>query len=142
MKNRKLIPGAFFLGFILIILPAVTILADVGDWQTFTNKSSIRGLIEFNQKAWCATNGGVAVFSSDGSEALSMTNTEGLSSNDVSHVAVDHNGNIWFGFSNGIIDIYNPANQSIKVIDDFVRNQIKSIVPMGDSVFIGLNIGV
>ena len=134
-------------GFIclLILFFAINIrsaFSDVGDWKTFTNKSSVRDLIAFNRSIWCATNGGVVAFSLDGTESLSMTNTEGLSYNDVSHVAVDHKGNIWFGLTNGLIDVYHQQDKSFQVIDDFSRNQIKDIVPMGDSVFIGLDIGV
>jgi len=141
LRHFRRLSEIWLLGVFFILCNRL-ILADVGDWKTFTNKSHIRDLISWDQSIWCATNGGVVAFSQDGTETLSMTNTEGLSYNDVSHIAVDHKGNLWFGFTNGLINIYNPADNSLKIIDDFSRNQIKDIVPLGDSVFIGLNIGV
>ncbi len=116
--------------------------AQTGKWTTFTNKSSIREMVYDQGKIWCATNGGVVAFHPDGSEALTLTNTDGLSFNNVTHLSVDHKGNLWFGLANGIIDLYNPQDGSLQVIDDFVRNEIRSIVPSGDSIFVGLNIGV
>ncbi len=129
-------------GLILGLVFAPLAFAQTGSWTTFTNKSSIRDMVFAQEKVWCATNGGIVAFEQNGKEVKTLTNTEGLSFNSVVHLAKDRTGNIWFGLANGIINVFNPNDGSLRIIDDFARNEIRSIVPAGDSVFIGLNIGV
>ena len=134
-----------FVGISFLVSPffvAANFSSALGQWTTFTNKSSIHQMVFSHGKIWCATNGGIIAFQEDGSEASTLTNTDGLSFNNVTQLSEDRHGHLWFGMANGMINIFSPETNSLQIVDDFSRNDIRSIVPVGDSIFIGLNIGV
>ena len=121
---------------------SIPLRAEMWEWKTFTNKSHIRDLLVTDGAVWCATNGGVAKLDLLSLQWQTFTNTEGLSHNDVTQLVKDQQGRLWLGFKTGYLNVYNPAANSWKVIDDFVSHTIYALAIHGDSLFVGLDIGV
>jgi ligand-binding sensor domain-containing protein len=91
---------------------------------------------------WGVTDGGVLAFDTSSEEFETLTNTEGLLSNDVRAVEMDAAGRLWFGLGDGRINIYDPDNRTWDVVDDYRGLTITDLVSYGDSVYVGLDIGV
>ncbi|MCH7680804.1 hypothetical protein IID10_15815 [candidate division KSB1 bacterium] len=71
-----------------------------------------------------------------------LTNTDGLSSNEIVAVEIDKHGTVWIGFFDGLLNRYSPESQNFEIIDDYQNQSISDIVAFGDSLYIGLDIGV
>ncbi len=130
-----------FLSYCLIACP-VNSWADIGEWMTFTNKNDIRDIGVYGNSVWCATNGGVFKFNFEDSSYEEITNTNGLDNNDVKTLEIDPYGNVWFGLTNGYINIYRQNERRWESIDDYFGQTINDLKFYGDSVFVALNIGV
>lgn len=122
-----------------IVLP---VFADVGDWKTFTDMSHVRDLVISSNEIWSATGGGVLKFDVVTQSFQKFTNTEGLSSNDVTTLVMDKDGGFWFGLANGRINRLDPQTWTWEVIDDFKGHMINDFFLCGDTLFVGLDIGV
>src|SRR5579872_7634814 len=82
-----------------------------GEWKTYTAMSGITDLaIERSSgNVWAVTTGGAFRFIPSGtpkSNILALRNSDGLSDNDLTAVAADSSGKIYFGGAGGTIDVY------------------------------------
>lgn len=126
----------------LIFLSATLSFADQGGWKTFTNMGHIRDFVIRSDEIWCASNGGVLVYDIREHSFTKLTNTEGLASNNVSTIAIDNYGTLWFGLADGRINRLDSYTQSWDLIDDFEGFAVNALAACGDTMFVGLNIGV
>ncbi len=68
---------------------------------------------------WIATTGGAGYFSNSSNKfEFFLTNSEGLSSQNVTALDIDSDGRVWFGMQNGMIDIYDPTDELTKNIKE------------------------
>ncbi|MDD8017795.1 MAG: two-component regulator propeller domain-containing protein [Bacteroidota bacterium] len=121
--------------------------AGVGDWKNFTNMKTVRAVVSDGATLWAATSGGLFRFHTADSTYQKFTNSEGLTSNDVTALYLDQSGNVWIGQQSGAIDVYNPKTHVWRYITDIVgsSNKIKTINSFyqdGDKVYIGTGFGV
>jgi len=122
--------------------------AGVGDWKNYTSMKSVRGVAFDGKRIWAATNGGLFSFNTADSTFQKITNIEGLSTIDLSAIAVDSKGRVWTGALSGSIDIYNPSTntwQHISYIETASGKTQKGIYKfyfVGDSVYIATDFGV
>ncbi|MBI4550907.1 MAG: hypothetical protein HY710_01440 [Candidatus Latescibacteria bacterium] len=72
-------------------------IARVGEWTTYTFANEVRAIAFDRGAIWCATAGGGVRFDPTTSRFATYTNADGLSGNDVTSLAVDRNGDVWFG---------------------------------------------
>lgn len=137
---------AFYRFFICLVTSTLVVsevlLADIGDWKTIASMLEIRDTTIRGDVVWAATAGGVLKYNTSTGEVTQITNTEGLSSNNVTAIGIDQHENIWVGFNNGLMNVFKTATTTWEIIDDYDGQQINAIVPYGDSVFIALDIGV
>ena len=142
MRSRVVIIYNFFWTFLFFSY----VIADIGDWTTYTNKSDIRDIGIFENKIWCATNGGIYKYNIyDSTDRKGFTNTDGLASNDITTLEIDRYGNIWFGTQEGYINVYLMNSQSWETIDDIVEYEdhvIYDMQSLGDSLYVALDIGI
>jgi ligand-binding sensor domain-containing protein len=129
------------------VLPAVLALVFFShsvnaQWKSYTGIGEIRDILVTDDVVWSGTSGGVLQVARNGGESDKITNTEGLSSNDVVAAAVDGNGAVWFGLSNGLLNRYVPDAGEWKVVRWYESQAITGIVSRGDSLYIGLEFGV
>jgi streptogramin lyase len=145
----KLFRGLFRILCTVLILLTVcsTALADIAQWKNYTDMKGVVGISRSRNALWAATHGGLFRYSLNDGSFATLTNSEGLASNDLTAVLVDNEGKVWTGASNGAIDIYDPNNQTWQHVVDILpshktRKGIASFVLFGDSLYIASDFGV
>ncbi len=127
---------------LFIFLFAVSAHAQFRNWRTFTNMQSMVRLVASDGNIWAATTGGLLQFTPAENNFSLFTNAEGLSSNDISALALDKLGRVWVGQRDGNINIYDPANDEFETIIEYRNFVINDILTAGDTVYIALTNGV
>jgi ligand-binding sensor domain-containing protein len=122
-----------------------------GQWQTYTSMRSVSDIAVSSDSnfVWAATNGGVfrADLRNAQASLLALRTTDGLTENDVTSVASDAEGNIYFGEGSGGFDIYNTGNGTFNSLSD-IRNQsysntaINDITIFRDTVYLAAGYGI
>ena len=144
-----------FFSFILLVL-VFTRTADAqslrpGEWRTYTSMRSVAdvALSEDSQYVWAATSGGAfRVKLIDRTDILQLRNSNGLSDNELTAVAVDASGNTYFGGRSGSLDIWSRTSgtirqeRSIMDIREFGQKSINDIVIDGDRVYLATGYGL
>jgi streptogramin lyase len=126
----------------LVLLVHSGLAAGWWNWKTHTATLEIRDLCPAGDTLWCATEGGLLAFDPDVVSFRTWTNTEELAANEMGAVARDRTGCLWLGFSNGLLQKWNPADGSRRTIDDYGGHAVTCLWTEGDSLFVGLDIGV
>ncbi len=111
-------------------------------WKTYTSLSPITDICLRSNFLWAASEGGVLSFDKDSESFLIITNTEGLCDNNVTSISSDDSGRIWMGFKNGTIQRLDPESGDWFEEDAYNGYEIKSFIFYGDTIFIGLDIGI
>jgi len=137
MKEWKKIVLLFIIYFF-----ATNLLAKVGEWETFTDAKDIRQFVITDGEIWCATNGGLLQFNIENTEFVKYTNIDGLFGNQIVAIDRDHNGKIWVALDDGMIQRFDPDEQSWEITREYEGLNINDMQTLGDSVFIALSIGI
>jgi ligand-binding sensor domain-containing protein len=121
--------------------------AEIGQWKNYTDMKGVVGIARSGNALWAATHGGLFRYSLDDGSFATLTNSEGLASNDLTAVLADNEGKVWMGASNGAIDIYDPNNQTWQhvvdiLLSDKTRKGITGFVLFGDSLYVASEFGV
>ncbi len=127
---------------LLVLFYSVTLLAEVGDWQTFTDTKDVVRFSLADNAIWGATNGGLLLFDKVDTSFKKYTNADGLDNNQLVAIDTDKHGKIWMAFGNGIVQRFNPQDNSLNTISDYNGLVIADLKTLGDSVFIALSIGI
>ncbi|KAA3663487.1 MAG: hypothetical protein DWQ10_00015 [Calditrichaeota bacterium] len=132
--------------FILFVisLPHVLV-AQLSQWTTFTAMREVVDFIEDDGTIWAATTGGLLVYSIETDTYESFTNTSGLSSNDITAVALDKYNRVWVAQSNGFIHVFD--SESREVVDvigvyELDNIYINDMTSAGDTMYVALQDGV
>jgi ligand-binding sensor domain-containing protein len=107
----------------------------------------VRAIAASGNDVWAATGGGVFHYSVRDSSFQKLTNCDGLSSNNVTAIAVNAGGDVWIGHSSGVVDVYTPANGTWRHVTDIssspkTSKTIKNFFFAGDSLYIASDLGV
>jgi ligand-binding sensor domain-containing protein len=102
----------------------------------------INSMVEGKSYIWCATEGGLLSFDPVEQKFSSITNTEGLATNDLTTITTDQHYKIWIGSKNGLIQKFDPAKNSWFLVEDYAGNEINHLSIIGDTLLVGLDIGV
>jgi ligand-binding sensor domain-containing protein len=111
-------------------------------WRTITSTRIVSDLCPGGGRIWGATEGGLIAFDPRTSEFETWRNTEGLPSNGVTALAAEGSGALWIGFSNGLMQRRDIASGAGEVFEDYRGHSISRLRVSGDSLFVGLDIGV
>ncbi|TLY32305.1 MAG: hypothetical protein E6K56_03545 [Ignavibacteria bacterium] len=121
----------------------------VGDWRTYTAKRNIRQLAwdAGRQTVWAVTGGGMFSYRDADQTFVEFTASEGLQTTDVSAVAVDREGTIWVGATDGFLHRYHPSTRSWEYVSDIFdkhepQQGINRLKVLGDTLMILSDIGV
>ncbi len=135
-----------------VLLSAVSVLAqtvpglDISPhlWESFTNLRTVRSIKSNAQGVWAATGGGVLFWDQAGQSFKAYKNTDGLSQNDARVLGFDQRGRVWIGFSNGAIDVFDPAKNTYKTINEFREKSVAVLdfFAAGDSMYLATSVGV
>ncbi|MBN2028811.1 hypothetical protein JW824_01065 [bacterium] len=112
------------------------------EWKTYTSMYQTTAMCMGKDVIWCGTTGGLLAFDPISRNFYSWTNTEGLASNRVTAITCSENDEIWIGFENGLIQLFDPVSSSWSLIDDYRNYRITCFALTGDTLFVGLNVGV
>jgi streptogramin lyase len=130
----------------IFLIPFCSI-AGIGDWKNYTDMSNVVSLASSRNEIWAGTSGGLFRLSLSDSSFQKFTNSEGLTGNDVTAVALDAFGTLWIGHQSGAIDAYSPKTNSWRYVSDIVQStkvqkSINAFYIAGDSIYIASGFGV
>ncbi len=116
-------------------------------WKNYTDESNVNAFAIDGGGVWCATSGGSFYFDERDSSFEVFTKSEGLKSQKLTSVAIDNQGKVWFGSEEGYLNIYNPADGSIRIIGDIfnsdkIRKGINFLKVKGDTVLVCTDFGI
>ncbi|MBI2618999.1 MAG: hypothetical protein HYW57_02855 [Ignavibacteriales bacterium] len=119
----------------------------IGEWKNFTDKKNVRSVAAFGGQVWAATSGGLFVLENGNTIVAQYTNSEGLSNNDATAVAVDGSGSIWIGYQDGSINARDEAESAWRAIRDIkesnrIQKRIRKLQFVGDSLFVATDFGI
>lgn len=132
---------------ILLLLSSYHFAQQQTNWINYADMKSIRDIITTSDGIWAATRGGAFYFNNTDSSYKTFSKAEGLNGIDLTALAVDKYGKIWFGSNSGIIDVYDPSDKSFHTILDIYNSSqtnksVSSITISGDTVFVATDFGV
>lgn len=119
----------------------------ITNWKNYSDMKSIKSVVTSGSKVWAASTGGVFSFDFTSSEYKTFSKAEGLFGTNINAVGIDSYGKIWFGSSSGLIDVYNPSDNSFRTIRDIFNSDktnkgINSFAIKGDTVFAATDYGI
>ena len=119
----------------------------VGEWKSYTDMRQVRAVVVSGNDIWAATGGGVFHYSARDSSFQKLTNCDGISSYNVTAIAVNAGGDVWIGHSSGTIDVYAPATGTWRRVTDIrlspkTSKSIRNFSFAGDSLYIASDLGV
>jgi len=132
---------AVHIGF-LVFWGLGSLVAQSWRWKTYTSMNRIQDMAVQDSAIWCVTEGGLLVYDMRTRTFRSWTNTEGLASVEVLTVAADSKRRIYLGHRNGMIQRYDPETSSWMLLEDYLGHAISCLFPNGDTLFVGLDIGI
>lgn len=118
-----------------------------GTWKSYTDMKSVRGIVQTGASVWAATGGGVFSYDISTQKLTRYTNAEGLTSNDLTAIAVDGSQRIWVGASDGSLNVFDPAQRLWTAIGDirqsnYINKSIQGLLGKGDTIFVVSDFGV
>lgn len=119
-----------------------------GVWRNYTNMQSVSDAFITSDGVWAATSGGAYFYNFKNGTFHLFTKADGLGNNELTAIAKDNDEKIWFGSSNGIIDVYDIKTSSfVKRILDIYNSsktfkQINDIQVIGDTVYVSTDFGL
>ncbi len=138
-----------FLGILFILcIPYFAAAQQASDWKNYTDMGNISAIAASGNEIWAATSGGGFSYNPADKSFLTLHKADGLNGINLTAVTVDKHGKIWFGSAEGVIDVYNPADQSIKSIFSFSEYSEKSIKQInelrasGDTIYAATSFGI
>jgi hypothetical protein len=121
--------------------------AQVGTWRNYTSMQDVRDVARAGNTFWAATGGGLFSWQPGRPGFTRLTNADGLRNMDVTAVAVDPDGDIWAGCSNGFLHVYSPTTGRWTYIPDIlgssqVNKRINRLLSHGDTTLICTEFGL
>ncbi len=137
--NQKILKTTFL--WISLIIISVNWINGDNEWQSYTNTNFINDITGKDKYLYCATRGGLVVFSrTDELFVEYYTNAEGLPSNRINCLAFDKWQKLWLGTNNGIA-IFDPNSKEITryPLINLSSNNINKLTVSGDSILVSCN---
>jgi len=140
MKNRITI---------LTLLLSVCLIypQQLSNWKFYSDMKNVNDLKSTTEGFWSATSGGAFFFNTVNDSFTTLRRSEGLLGILLTSLCIDNNSKIWFGGSEGTIDVYDPTKNSVQNILDILNSdktlkQINSISASGDTILAATDFGI
>ncbi|HLF20236.1 MAG TPA: two-component regulator propeller domain-containing protein, partial [Bacteroidota bacterium] len=116
----------------------------IGQWKNFTDMKSARAIAANSGALWAATEGGTFSYHDLDSTFNKFTNSDGISSNDLTAITVDQSGAVWVGAYDGSVNVFEVSWREIRdiAVSNRIQRSIKKFVQRGDSMFVASDFGV
>jgi ligand-binding sensor domain-containing protein len=130
-----------------LFISSCLIAQSIGQWKIYSDMKDVKKSVSISGKIWAISDGGAFNFKSDENSFLTLTKAEGLNSQVLSALCVDKNNKIWFGSTEGFINIYDPSTGDINRIMDLYntgksQRQINELVSLNDTIFAATDFGL
>lgn len=130
----------------LLFLAPLSFSQDAFNWQNYSNQKEINSIALSDDGVWAATTGGAFHYDYKDSSFLYFHKEEGLSSSSLTSSAIDSEGKIWLGSSNGIIDVFSKEKENVKnILDIFSSDKsnkhIYELKAYGDTIIASTDFG-
>jgi hypothetical protein len=131
----------------VLLFTAIAYPQQFTNWKNYTDMKEVRNVHAFSNGVWAATGGGAFMYSGSSSSFTTLNKAEGLQGIDLTTIVTDKTGKVWFGSSNGTIDIFNPEENSFRVILDIfnsnhINKTINDLILSGDTIIVSSDFGV
>lgn len=132
---------------VFLLLSFISFGQDLTKWQNYFSFNQVNEVVGTSDDFWAATEGGAFHYTAADDQYKTLSIVEGLGSNNITTIAKDKNGKIWFGSNNGMINILDPATNRIDKILDIVNSDktqkgINQIVIKGNDAYIVTDFGI
>lgn len=119
----------------------------LSNWKNYNDMKQINALHALNEGIWAASSGGGFYYDLASKVYKKINKTDGLFATNLTAVCVDNFGKIWFGSSNGAINVFNPSDNSMQTIldiynSDRVKKQINELRVLGDTIYVSTEFGL
>ncbi|MCF7741180.1 MAG: hypothetical protein K9N00_05235 [Candidatus Marinimicrobia bacterium] len=93
----------------------------VGDWRNYTSTLYMQDVVNYEEKYYIATSGGLLTFSQDSKMFDTYKKEDGLSSLNINALLIDENDVLWLGMEEGEINFFDLKSQTInnQYIDNY-----------------------
>ncbi|MDI6807394.1 MAG: glycosyltransferase [Candidatus Eisenbacteria bacterium] len=134
VARRRIVP--------LSIIPLLFLFSQKSEavpWSSYVNSNCIKSVASEGLYLWCATTGGVSRFSILDSTFAKINVVDGLASEKLTAVAIDDDGNKYFGTEASGISMYsqNGTWRLIEDVDGLPSNKITCLLTSHDSLWVG-----
>ena len=118
-----------------------------GQWRNFTDMKSVRSVVFDSNRVLAATGGGLFAYEPTSGTFDRWTNSENLSSNDLTALMVDGAHRVWIGSSGGAIDVFDQSSNGWESIQDIAgsnrpQKSIHGFLAKGDTVYVVSDFGI
>ena len=134
--------------FLLVILYSLSSYPQqVTNWKNYTDMKRVSDVNFSDNIIWAATDGGAFQFSFQDNSFNVLSKADGLQGISLTSITIDNSGSVWFGSTNGVIDIYSPEDESFRVILDItnsnqVNKRINYLGTISDTIIVSSDFGV
>lgn len=133
--------------FVLINLAFISTPQQQSNWQNYSDLKFANDLIIKDDTIYTATRGGAFSLSLSNLEYETFNKAKGLNGVDLTSIGIDETDKVWFGSSNGMIDVYDKAKKTFRSILDIYNSdktskRINDFAVKGDTVFIASDFGI
>jgi ligand-binding sensor domain-containing protein len=117
------------------------------NWKNYSDMKEVKALKIVATTIWAASDGGGFSYDLTDNSFKTFNKADGLNGISLTSVAIDNYGKIWFGSNNGIIDVYNPADNSFKTVLDIFNSdksskKINDLSVSGDTIIVATDFGI
>jgi ligand-binding sensor domain-containing protein len=135
------------LTLICLFISSIVFSQTVGQWTIYSDMKNVTESIFSTDEIWAISEGGAFSYNPSENTYKSLTKADGLNSQSLSAVCVDGNNKIWFGSSEGYINIYDPATGDMgRIMDIFntgkTQKEITALSFVNDTIYAATDFGV
>lgn len=132
--------------FVVFFIPSIYT-QQITNWKNYSDLRNVAGVIFSDDAIWSATDGGGFKYSILDGTSRTLTKSDGIKGISLTSVTTNSEGNIWFGTSEGLINIFKPESNSFDVITDIANSEqtnksINYLVVTSDTVIVSSELGV
>ncbi len=143
---RRIVELVLFMGMTLLVQANAEPLG--GDqWKNLTDMKSVSSIALRNGTIAATTGGGLFFYDVARATFSRVTNSEGLSSNDLKAVLIDESSRVWAGASDGSVNVLDPSigqwHSTLAIQQsNHLQKGIQRFYSQGDSLFVASQFGV
>jgi ligand-binding sensor domain-containing protein len=136
----------FFLLFVISLSP-ILYSQIAKNWKNYSDMKNVKSIHAAGTNIWAASDGGGFSYDLATNSFKTFNKADGLNGISLTSVTIDNYGKIWFGSGNGILDVYNPAENTFKTVLDIFNSdksskKINDLSVSGDTIIISSDFGI